>query len=191
MLVSPNPDRAHLRVVGQGFPELRERHEEFPCRAAEFWHVLLRLLVLSPGARFRKLSEAGLDEGQLRAEVFGGGVFATAGQQLERGRALRVGPQHVNFNGRCHGGAIFSLADMALGLACNSWGTIAALIDANISLSAGVEQGSWIIARAVEVSRSRKIATYRVDVTRADNGSHIASVSGTVYRSDKPVVVSA
>ena len=103
---------------------------------------------------------------------------------------MRVGPQHVNFNGRCHGGAIFSLADMALGLACNSWGTIAALIDANISLSAGVEQGSWIIARAVEVSRSRKIATYRVDVTRADNGSHIASVSGTVYRSDKPVVVS-
>ena len=39
---------------------------------------------------------------------------------------MRVGPQHLYFNGRCHGGAIFSLADMALGLACNSHGTVAA-----------------------------------------------------------------
>jgi LAO/AO transport system kinase len=102
---------------------------------------------------------------------------------------MQIGAQHVNFNGRCHGGAIFSLADMALGLACNGYGTIAALIDGHISLAAGVEQGAWIVAHAVEVSRSRKIAVYRVDVTRADDGSHIGCVSGTVYRTEKPVVV--
>ncbi len=102
---------------------------------------------------------------------------------------MRIGAQHVNFNGRCHGGAIFSLADMALGLACNGYGTIAALIDGHISLAAGVEQGTSIVAHALEVSRTRKIAVYRVDVTRADDGSHIGSVSGTVYRTDKPVLV--
>ncbi len=102
---------------------------------------------------------------------------------------MQIGAQHVNFNGRCHGGAIFSLADMALGLACNGYGTIAALIDGHISLAAGVEQGAWIVAHALEVSRTRKIAVYRVDVTRADDGSHIGNVSGTVYRTDKPVVL--
>jgi len=32
---------------------------------------------------------------------------------------LRVKPSHLNFNGVCHGGVIFSLADTAFGLAAN------------------------------------------------------------------------
>lgn len=104
---------------------------------------------------------------------------------------MRVGPQHVNFNGRCHGGAIFSLADMALGLACNSYGTIAALIDGNISISTSVEQGEWLVAQATEVSRSRKVGVYRVDVSRARDHAHVACLSGTVYVLDKPVTVKA
>jgi LAO/AO transport system ATPase/phenylacetic acid degradation protein PaaD len=100
---------------------------------------------------------------------------------------MRVGPAHVNFNGRCHGGAIFSLADTALGLACNSYGTIATLIDGHISLSSAVEQGEWLLASASEVSRSRKIGVYRIDVSRAADASHVASLAGTVYLLDKPV----
>ena len=100
-----------------------------------------------------------------------------------------VGPQHLNFNGRCHGGAIFSLADMALGLACNSHGSIAALIDGNISISNGVEKGDFLVAQAVEVSRSRKVGVYRVDVSRVGDNLHVASLSGTVYRTGKPVPV--
>lgn len=102
---------------------------------------------------------------------------------------LRVGPQHLNFNGRCHGGAIFSLADTALGLACNSHGTVAALVNGNISISVGVELGQSLLAQAVEVSRTRKLAVYRVDVRRADDDCHIASLSATVYRGDKPLVL--
>jgi len=102
---------------------------------------------------------------------------------------MRVGTQHVNFNNRCHGGAIFSLADMALGLACNSYGTIAALIDGNISISKAVELGEWLVAQATEVSRSRKVAVYRVDVSRASDRAHVACLSGTVYLLDKPVTV--
>jgi LAO/AO transport system kinase len=104
---------------------------------------------------------------------------------------MRVGPQHLNFNGRCHGGAIFSLGDMALGLACNSHGTIAALIDGNISISTGVEPGDWLVAHATEVSRSRKVGVYRVDVSRASDQAHIACLSGTVYVTGKPVPVAA
>ncbi|MBI5720758.1 MAG: methylmalonyl Co-A mutase-associated GTPase MeaB [Burkholderiales bacterium] len=101
---------------------------------------------------------------------------------------MRIGPQHLNFNGRCHGGAIFSLADMALGLACNSHGTIAALVDGNISISAGASEGEWLVAQASEVSRSRKLAVYRVDVRRAADGEHVACLSGTVYLTGRPVL---
>lgn len=111
-------------------------------------------------------------------------VSAATGSATVR---LRVGPEHINFNGRCHGGAIFSLADTALGLACNSYGTVAALVAANISISVGVEEGQWLLAQAIEVSRTRKLAVYRVDVSRVGDGAHIASLSGTVYRSDKPL----
>jgi hypothetical protein len=36
--------------------------------------------------------------------------------------AMRVEARHLNFNGGCHGGAIFALADSAFGLASNSHG---------------------------------------------------------------------
>ncbi|MCW5656997.1 MAG: methylmalonyl Co-A mutase-associated GTPase MeaB [Burkholderiaceae bacterium] len=112
-------------------------------------------------------------------------VDGSAGSAAVR---MRVGPQHLNFNGRCHGGAIFSLADMALGLACNSHGAIAALVDGNISISAGAVEGEWLEARASEVSRSRKLAVYRVDVRREVGGEHVASLSGTVYLTGRPVL---
>ena len=43
---------------------------------------------------------------------------------------MRVGKAHLNFNGKCHGGAIFTLADSAFGIAANQYGVIAAGIDA-------------------------------------------------------------
>lgn len=117
-------------------------------------------------------------------ELVAGGAGAAAVRMC-------VGPQHLNFNGRCHGGAIFSLADMALGLACNSHGTIAALVDGNISISNGASEGEWLVAQATEVSRSRKLAVYRVDVKRDADGGHIACLSGTVYFTGRPVSVAA
>lgn len=100
---------------------------------------------------------------------------------------MTVGPEHINFNGGCHGGAIFSLADTALGMACNSHGEIAVLIDGHISISVGVRQGTVLLAKASEVSMTRKLGIYRIEVTRADNGVHIANLSATVYRTGKPL----
>ncbi|CAH1748660.1 AAA domain-containing protein [Thauera humireducens] len=98
---------------------------------------------------------------------------------------MRVQDMHINFNGRCHGGAIFSLGDTALGLACNSYGQIATLVDGQLSITSAVEPGEWLVAHAFEVSRSRKIGSYRVNVTRAKNGGHVAGLHGTVYLLDK------
>ncbi len=94
--------------------------------------------------------------------------------------AMTVREQHLNFNGSCHGGAIFALADAAFGLASNSHGLLAAGIDAHITYQAAAALGDALTASAVEVSRSRKLAVYRIDVTRSD-GTVISSFTGTVY----------
>ncbi len=97
---------------------------------------------------------------------------------------MRVRPEHINFWGSCHGGAIFSLADTALGLACNSYGSVAALIDSHMTFSVAVQSGERLTARAEEVSRTRKLGVYRMEVRRED-GVLVASLTGTVYRTGK------
>ena len=93
---------------------------------------------------------------------------------------MRVGPGHLNFNGSCHGGAIFSLADCAFGLASNSHGVVAAGINAHITYQRAVREGDVLTARATEVSLSPKLAVYRVDVTRGD-GAEVSTFTGSVY----------
>jgi LAO/AO transport system ATPase/phenylacetic acid degradation protein PaaD len=97
--------------------------------------------------------------------------------------ALTVDARHLNFNGGCHGGAIFALADSAFGLASNSHGPVAAGIDAHITFQAAVGAGDTLVARAVEVQRSRRIGVYRIDVVREDatGQTPVSSFTGTVY----------
>lgn len=96
----------------------------------------------------------------------------------------KVGRDHLNFNGSCHGGFTFALADMAFGIASNSHGALAAGIDAHVTYLTAAFQGDVLIATAREVSRSRRIGTYGVDVERQD-GRPVARFTGTVLVSDK------
>jgi acyl-CoA thioesterase len=99
--------------------------------------------------------------------------------------ALAVGERHLNFNGTCHGGVTFALADSAFGLASNSRGVIAAAIDAHVTYQVAVRAGDTLTARATEVSRSRKLGVYRIDVTRQD-GVVVSTFTGTVYVTERP-----
>jgi acyl-CoA thioesterase len=95
--------------------------------------------------------------------------------------------RHLNFNGGCHGGAIFALADSAFGLASNSHGPVAAGIDAHITFQAAVRAGDTLVARATEVHRNRRIGVYRIDVVREEESAGetaISSFTGTVYVKD-------
>jgi LAO/AO transport system kinase len=97
---------------------------------------------------------------------------------------MTVDRSHLNFHGACHGGALFTLADGAFGLASNSHGVFAAGIDAHMGYHVAAREGDVLLARATEIARGRRVATYRVDVERED-GARIASFTGTVYRSDR------
>lgn len=113
-------------------------------------------------------------------------VSASMGSATLRMKTQRI---HMNFNKRCHGGALFALGDMALGLACNSYGKIATLIDGQLSISTAVEEGEWLVAHAYEVSRTRKIGSYQVKITRARDEKHIALLHGSVYVLDKSLEI--
>jgi LAO/AO transport system kinase len=116
------------------------------------------------------------------------GISCTAAASGSAVVEMTLQPHHINFNGTCHGGVVFALADTAFGLAANSYGVIAAGIDAHITYQQPTQVGDKLVARALEVSRSRKLAVYRVDVSRSD-GAPISSFTGTVYVTSKPHTV--
>ncbi len=143
----------------------------------------------SKGAVAKPLDDDGWRE-RIAGLVAEDGLCATLGIAFRAGgpgRAevvMTVDARHLNFNGGAHGGAIFALADSAFGLASNSHGPVAAGIDAHITFQAAVAAGDTLVARAVEVQRSRRIGVYRIDVVREDAGggqTAISSFTGTVY----------
>jgi acyl-CoA thioesterase len=99
---------------------------------------------------------------------------------------MRVGAQHINFNGTCHGGALFTLADGAFGLACNSYGILAAAIDGHVTFHRAVRDGDVLQACAVEVSRSTRVSVYRVEVKREQDQALVSAFTGTSFITDKP-----
>jgi acyl-CoA thioesterase len=98
---------------------------------------------------------------------------------------MTVRPDHLNGYGGGHGGMIFSLADIAFAMASNSRGHMAVGINAGISYFVGTKEGDVLYARAVELNRSRRLGSYRIDVERND-GTLVAAFTGTVSVSEKP-----
>ncbi len=99
------------------------------------------------------------------------------------GRAVvrvQVTEHHLNSHGMCHGGLIFAVADTAFGLASNSLGTLAVGVDAHIAYHVAAKCGDVLIGTATEITRSRKLCTYRIDVT-TEESVLIASFTGTAY----------
>lgn len=94
--------------------------------------------------------------------------------------SMVVREDHLNFHSVLHGGALFSLADCAFSLASNAHGDTAMAIDTHLALTASTGLGDTLTATAVEVTRGRTLATYRVDVVRGD-GRAVGLFTGTVF----------
>jgi LAO/AO transport system kinase len=99
---------------------------------------------------------------------------------------MQVGAQHINFNGTCHGGALFTLADSAFGLACNSYGILAAAIDGHVTFHHAVRAGDVLHACAIELSKSKRVSVYRVEVKRERDDALVSAFTGTAFITDKP-----
>ena len=97
---------------------------------------------------------------------------------------MRIKPWQMNFNGSCHGGAVFTLADSAFGLAANSHGTVAAGINAHATFEIAVREGDLLTAEATEGSRSAKLAVYSVVVRRGE--ATVSTFTGSVFVTRRP-----
>jgi acyl-CoA thioesterase len=124
--------------------------------------------------------------------MFRGDAYVTGlGAELvewDGGRAvyrLPVGPQHANFVGTVHGGALFSLADAALGVASNSWGRVCMALTVEIQYLSAPRAGDVLVTRAHERSRTRRTAAYAIDVSSEAEGTLRASFQAMCFRTDR------
>lgn len=89
--------------------------------------------------------------------------------------------EDTNIFGMVHGGVIFSLMDEAFQISCNSHGTIAVALSVNVIYHNPSRVGRKLIAESKEVHRSKKTATYEIQVKDEDQNL-IASCHALSYR---------
>jgi len=108
---------------------------------------------------------------------------------LEPGHAvveMALDVDSANMLGSPHGGAIFSLIDEAFEASSNSHGTVAVALSCNVSYLRAPRIGDVLRAESKEVSRSRTIGTYFIEV-RDTEGQLIATCDAMAYRKSDPL----
>jgi acyl-CoA thioesterase len=96
---------------------------------------------------------------------------------------MKVTDDHRNSVGMVHGGVIFTVADYAFAVACNSHGVLAVAVNCNICYLRP-PSGDTLTAEASEVSRSRRLGTYTVSVMDGED-NQVALFQGMAYRKEQ------
>jgi acyl-CoA thioesterase len=128
--------------------------------------------------------------GELDAMFRSGGLGGMLGFRLvdwAPGRAaveLRPTAVIANITGSVHGGVLYTVADSAFEVACNSYGRVCVALDVSVHHATAAQVGQPIIAEAVEVTRSARVASYRITATDAD-GEVRAWYQATAYRTSR------
>jgi acyl-CoA thioesterase len=99
---------------------------------------------------------------------------------------MPVAGHHLNSLEMVHGGAVFTLADMAFATAVHSRGRQAVAINTSISFVKAAKP-PMLYAEARETSRNQKIATYDVQVTDS-SGEVVALFQGMAYLKAEHIV---
>ena len=93
---------------------------------------------------------------------------------------LTVAEKHLNAGGVCQGGAIFTLADVALAAVSNAGLQLTFAINSSIFYHRSAMLGDTLTAEAVAVSKHPKVPYCEVSVRNQD-GTLIASFQATCY----------
>jgi len=94
---------------------------------------------------------------------------------------MTVTCQHLNGGNVCQGGALFTLADLAIAALMNCQGQLTFGIQNNIMFVSSACEGDVLTATATNVSNHHKIPSVEVVVTN-QNGAVICHVTGLGYR---------
>lgn len=126
-------------------------------------------------------------------EFFKNDQFATnagielieAGEGYSKAR-LEIKQAHLNAGNRTQGGAIFTLADLALAAAANSRGQLAFSLSSNITFLRASGAGDTLVAEARERYTGRSTGYYQIDITN-QKGELVATFESSVFRKDQQV----
>lgn len=132
-----------------------------------------------------------LDETNSIEEVrdyFGNDLFATEACRCEvleasHGHAVTaftICDVHRNAQGNVMGGAIFTLADFALAIACNMCENPTVSVQSSIEYLSST-RGTRLFATAEADKSGRNLGFYTIDVTD-DLGVHVARMTATCFR---------
>jgi acyl-CoA thioesterase len=89
----------------------------------------------------------------------------------------------LNAGGVCQGGALFTLADLAMAALMNHQGNLTFGISSNVMFLSSAMEGDCLRAEAVPVNDHRRIPSVEVRVTNQD-GRLICHVTGMGYRKE-------
>ena len=99
---------------------------------------------------------------------------------------MKVTADHLNGGNVCQGGALFTLADLAIAALMNSQGQLTFGISNSIIYVSSAKEGDLLRAEAVMIADHHKIPSVEVRVTNQE-GKVICHVTGMGYRKAIPV----
>lgn len=99
---------------------------------------------------------------------------------------LKIEEKHLNAANIVQGGAIFTLADLAFGVASNSHGQLALAVNVNITFLKSTSSGT-LYATATELSDPKRLGVYDV-LVRDENNELVARFNGVVYRKNETLL---
>ncbi len=91
---------------------------------------------------------------------------------------MTVRDDMVNGHAIAHGGLVFTLADSAFAVACNSHGVVTVAAGADITFTAPARLGDVLVADAVETDTFGRSGSTDVRVTREADGALVALFRG-------------
>lgn len=112
---------------------------------------------------------------------------ANAGMELVEVRegysraVMTVGKSHLNAGGVSQGGALFTLADLALAAVMNSHGQLTLSIESTITFLHSAVEGDVLTAEATETCNHHKIPYCEVKICNQDN-KLICKFTAIAYR---------
>jgi len=99
---------------------------------------------------------------------------------------MLVTAEHLNGGQVCQGGALFTLADLAIAALMNSRGQLTFGISNSMMFVSSAKEGDLLRAEAVSVYNHPKIPSVEVRVTNQE-GRLICHVTGMGYRKSIPI----
>ncbi|MDR2870275.1 MAG: PaaI family thioesterase [Deferribacteraceae bacterium] len=96
---------------------------------------------------------------------------------------LQLRDDHINAQGITHGGAIFTLMDMAAGVAMRNSGKVGVTLSTNITYLRPSSIGGTLYAEATLLNETRRINTFDVKL-RNEEGTLLAVSQAMMYKKD-------